>query len=201
MWKGYLYEPRARGGYYPSLLWRKMAEAISEAEPLPEVAERLAQRVADESGETCCIAAAAGVNGLLVYAVESRHPIRFSPWLGERNPIHCSASGHAILSLYSKAERERLYRRIEFQQFAANSPMTPEDVEAAVCEGAKRGYFLSLSEVVDDLVAAAVPLLLGERVFAVTVAGPSSRCEARIDELGRLLEREAAQAIEQYEGR
>lgn len=201
VWKGYLYEPRARSGYYPSLLWRKMAEAISEAEPLPEVAERLAQRVADESGETCCIAAAAGLNGLLVYAVESRQPIRFSPWLGERNPIHCSASGRAILSLYSEGDRERLYRKIEFQRFAARSPMTAEDVEAAVREGIERGYFVSKSEVVDDLVAAAVPLPLGERLLAITVAGPSSRCEARIDGLGRLLEREAALAIKQYESR
>ena len=34
--KGYLYEPRGRGGYYPSPRWLVLAEAVTRAEPLPD---------------------------------------------------------------------------------------------------------------------------------------------------------------------
>ena len=199
--KGYFYEPRARGGYYPSLLWQQLASTISEAEPLPEAAERLAQTIADQTGETACIAAAAGQSALLIYAVESRQPIRFSPWLGERNPIHCSASGRAIISQYPDAQREKLYRKIKFERYAANSPTSIAEVEAAVKAGEERGFFLSEAEVVDDLIAIAAPLPLKGRTLAVTVAGPMSRCRDKVDEIGGLVRDAAARCAEEFNAR
>ena len=178
-----------------------MIDTIADAEPLPEAAERLAQQVAQETGETCCIAAAAGQSALLVYAVESRKPIRFSPWLGERNPIHCSASGRAILAQYSKAERERIYRRIRFKKFTDTSPMSIAEVEATVAAGEARGYFLSEGEFVDDLVSIAAPLPLTGRVLAVVVAAPMSRYRDRVDEIGPRLRDLAANCVEQFNAR
>src|SRR3546814_5746089 len=52
--KGYLYEPRARGGYYPSPRWLVLAEAVSRAEPLPEAYHRLAQDLMQEIGRASC---------------------------------------------------------------------------------------------------------------------------------------------------
>lgn len=196
--KGYLYEPRARGGYYPSLLWQQVASAISEAEPLPEVAEALAQEVASKTGETTCIAAPAGMSALLVYAVESRQPIRFSPWLGERNPIHASGSGRAILSMYGKEERERIYRKIQFERFTPESPMSVAEVEAAVKAGEERGYFMNLAEVVEDLIAIAAPLPLKGRTLAVVMAGPMSRCYERHQEFGEFIRDAAARCAREY---
>lgn len=188
---GYFYQPRARGGYYPSLLWRQVVDKISDGEPLPEAVERLARRIADETGETTCIAAPAGLSALLIYAVESRQVIRFSPWMGERNPIHASASGRAILTQYSGREREALYRKVKFERYTARSPMSIAEVEEARQRGAAKGYYLSIGEVVDDLIAIAAPLPVNGRMFAVTVAGPMSRCDARKDEIGALV-RDAA---------
>ena len=34
--RGYLYEPRARGGYYPSPLWSSLLQQIERAEPIPD---------------------------------------------------------------------------------------------------------------------------------------------------------------------
>src|SRR3546814_2759018 len=50
--KGYLYEPRARGGYYPSPRWLVLAEAVASAEPLPDQYQRLAQDLMRATGAT-----------------------------------------------------------------------------------------------------------------------------------------------------
>ena len=193
--KGYFYEPKARGGYYPSLLWRQVANTISDAEPLPEAVEKLAQEVADKTGETACIAAPAGLSALLVYAVESRQPIRFSPWLGERNPIHASASGRAILSQYSPSERQGLFRKLTFERYTSKSPTSIADVEAALKMGESRGYYLSVGEFVDDLMAIAAPLPLKGRTLAIVVAGPMSRCYEKADSIGQFMRDSAVKCV------
>ena len=33
--RGYLYEPRARGAYYPTARWQVMAQAVAAAQPVP----------------------------------------------------------------------------------------------------------------------------------------------------------------------
>jgi len=185
--KGYLYEPKSRGGFYPSLRWLRVAEVIAAAEPLPEAAQRAAQEVADATGETACIAAPAGISALLVYAVQSRKPIRFSPWLGERNPIQASASGRALLSQYAPTERQALYRKITFERYTPNTLATAAEVEEVVTAGAARGFHISAAEVEEDLVAVATALPSNGRTLALVVAGPMFRCHERIDEFGRLL--------------
>jgi DNA-binding IclR family transcriptional regulator len=195
--KGYLYEPKARGGYYPSRSWGRVAQIIDQAEPLPEAVELAAQEVADATGETACIAAPAGVSALLIYAVESRQPIRFSPWLGERNPIQASASGRALLSTYAPETRRSLYRKIRFERYTPQTLTGVEDIEAAVLAGAARGYHVSAAEVVDDLIAIAAPLHVNDRVLALLVAGPMSRCAARADSIGELLRAAAARCSAQ----
>ena len=57
--KGYLYEPRGRGGYYPAPRWLVLAEAVTRAEPLPEKYHRLARDLMTATGETVAISAPA----------------------------------------------------------------------------------------------------------------------------------------------
>ena len=193
---GYIYEPKSRGGYYPSLRWRRVATTIADAEPLPEAVELVAQQVSDATGETACIAAPAGVSALLVYAVESRKPIRFSPWLGERNPIQASASGRALLSQYSAGERQALYRKIKFERLAPNTLTTAADVEAAVEAGASRGFHVSVAEVEEDLMAVAAALPANGRTLALVVAGPMFRCQSRAEAFGQLVRDAARRCVE-----
>jgi DNA-binding IclR family transcriptional regulator len=199
--KGYLYEPRARGGYYPSRSWQQIAETVAEAEPLPEAVETAAQEIADATGETACIAAPAGASALLIYAVESKKPIRFSPWVGERNPIQASASGRALLSMMTPEARRGLYRKLKFERYTPQTLTGAEAIEAAVLAGVQRGYHVSAAEVVEDLIAIAAPLRLKDRPLALLMAGPMSRCLPRADAIGELLREVADRCAAEVNGR
>ena len=55
---GYLYQPVARGGYYPTTRWMELARDLSESQPLPESVHRLLVELMNQTGETLSLAAA-----------------------------------------------------------------------------------------------------------------------------------------------
>jgi len=174
--KGYLYEPRSRGGYYPSPRWFVMAQAVSQAEPLPEAALMLVSEVAEETGETTAIGAPAGIHTMWIHAIESTAPIRYFGRIGHRLPIHASSTGRAILAQYSLAERQAVYRKLSFERFSETTPMSIDAVEAELRRSAARGYHFSNGDFSKDLVGVALPLPIGQRRLSIVVAGPQFRC-------------------------
>jgi DNA-binding IclR family transcriptional regulator len=177
--KGWLYEPRQRGGFYPSPRWLTLARIVAEAEPLPEAAHALVARVAEETGETTAIAALAGTSALFLDVVESAQPVRYFAEVGDRVPAHASSVGRAILAQYSPDERKAIYRKIRFEPFSDTTPMSIERIEADLREAVERGYHQSSSEFIRDLAGVALPLPLRSRRLSIVVAGPTSRCLER----------------------
>jgi len=192
--KGYLYEPLARGGYYPSPRWLIMAQTVSKAEPLPEAALQLVSEIAEETGETTAIAAPAGTHAIFIHVIESEAPIRYFAREGHRLPIHATSSGRAILAQYSPAERQTIYRKISFERYSSTTPINIDMVEAELRRSAARGYYFSDGDFSRDLVGVALPLPISQRRLSVVIAGPQFRCLNRAAEFGRSLQ----QALERF---
>ncbi|MBW7947123.1 MAG: IclR family transcriptional regulator [Sphingomonadaceae bacterium] len=190
--KGYLYEPRGRGGYYPASRWLVLAEAVMRAEPLPEKYLRLARDLMTATGETVAISAPAGVHAIFVDVAESPQSVRYFAKAGDRVPIHASSAGRALLAQMPKDERARLYRKIDFIAYAPTTPMTAEAVEARIEEAEAMGWHQSNTEYTPDLAGVAMPLTGSERLLSVVVVGPVSRCLDRRPELAAVVTRHLA---------
>ncbi|MGN6270197.1 MAG: IclR family transcriptional regulator [Sphingomonas sp.] len=184
---GYLYEPRARGGYYPSPRWLELAEKVARADPLPPAFHRLARDVMAETGETTAISAPAGTDATFVDVVESRHSVRYFAKVGDRVPIHASSAGRALLAQMSPEERQGIYRKIDFVSYSPTTPMSVERIEVDLAEAAARGYHQSDAEYTPDLAGVAMPLPFAGRRLSIVVVGPTSRCLERRPETARLL--------------
>ncbi|MBB4630860.1 IclR family transcriptional regulator [Sphingosinicella soli] len=190
--KGYLYEPRGRGSYYPSPRWLVLAEAVTRAEPLPERFQRLARDVMEATGETTAISAPAGIFATFVDVAESRQPVRYFARVGDRVPIHASSAGRALLAQLSADERERLYRKIDFTLYSPTTPASAEAVEVELKHAAKRGWHQSNAEYTPDLAGVALPLPGSDRNMSVVVVGPVSRCLERRPEMAAIVARHLA---------
>jgi DNA-binding IclR family transcriptional regulator len=177
--KGWLYEPRARSGYYPSPRWLTVARAAVEAAPLPDAAHALVAAIAEETGETTAIAALAGTSVIFLDVVESRQSVRYFAQVGDRVPVYASSVGRAILAQHSLEERRAIYRKIRFEQFSDTTPMSSETIEAEIATAQARGYHQSSSEFIADLAGVSLPLPIGHRQLSIVVAGPTSRCLER----------------------
>jgi DNA-binding IclR family transcriptional regulator len=187
--RGYLYEPRARGAYYPTARWQVMAQAVAAAQPVPVELIRLLDRLAEEIGETVWIAGAGGLDVVMLEVRESPQLIRYAARPGMRLPIHVTGSGQALMSRMGAAEREALLKRIRYVRYNRNTPMDAETVRAQIAESEARGWFMSSSAYSSDLGGVALPVRRGERHFAVTAAGPEARVLPRMEEIAAMLRR------------
>jgi DNA-binding IclR family transcriptional regulator len=185
--RGYLYEPQARGGYYPSPRWYELAEKVSLADPLAPALKQLVRDVMRATGETTAISAPAGIFAMFVDVVESRHAVRYIAQVGDRVPIHASSAGRALLAQMTPDERQSLYRKIDFTAFSATTPLSPDRIEADIAAAAARGYHQSNAEYTPDLAGVAMPVPYGGRLFSIVVVGPISRCLDKRPETAALL--------------
>lgn len=185
--KGYLYEPRGRGGYYPSPRWLVLAEAVTQAEPLPEKFQRLTHDLMLATNETVAIAAPAGIHAIFIDAVESPQPVRYFAKVGDRVPIHATSAGRALLAQMPRDARDRLYRKIDFVRYSPTTPTSAKAVEACLDEADAMGWHQSNMDHTPDLAGVALPLPGGGRLLSVVVVGPVSRCLERRPEIAAIV--------------
>lgn len=185
--RGYLYEPRARGGYYPSPKWLSLLQQIEAAEPIPEQMGALLRALAERTGETAVLAATSGSQAVFVDAVESRHAIRYIATPGKLVPLHVTATGRALLSLLTPADRAGVLRRARFEAYTPTTLMSVAAVEDEIRRSVLRGWFESNAEFTADLGGVSLPLVLPHRHFAVLVAGPMFRVKPRGRELAQII--------------
>lgn len=193
--RGYLYEPRARDGHYPSPRLLALAQAITQAEPLPEALTSLLRDLVEQTGETAAIAAAAGTSAVFVEVRESPKPIRYFAQVGLRMPIHATSCGRAILSQLTPSERASVLRKVRFERFGPATPTSATDVETEIRRSVERGWFQNLSEFSQDLCGVSLVVPWAGRHLALVVAGPISRMQDRIPALAGHMQCALARAL------
>lgn len=190
--RGFLYEPKIREGFYPTPRWLSLAQEIAGAEPLPEALLDLIKDLAEKTGETVWIAAPSGQHAVFLEVIESHASVRYTAEVGTRVPMHATASGQAIISQLPPSQQASILRKAVFIQYGPGTPMSIEAVESSIRQSLNRGWFVSASAYSRDLGGISLPIVLGERVFAITVAGPWFRVGEKLHDFAREMHRAVA---------
>ena len=185
--RGFLYEPRAKAGYYPAPVWASLVDRIEAAQPMPQGMRALLAHLVEATGETAVLAAASGAHALFIETVESPHAVRYAAPVGKRVPLHLTATGRALLSQMGAEERAALLRKANYTRYTPTTRMAPAEVEEEIECSRARGWFQGNAEFTPDLAGVALPFELAGRRFALLVAGPSYRVDARVDALAGTL--------------
>ncbi|MBP6899966.1 MAG: IclR family transcriptional regulator [Burkholderiaceae bacterium] len=193
--RGMLYEPQARGGYYPAPALATLVQRIEQAQPLPQALQQLLRTLADETGETVVLAAPAGGQVLFIAALESAQAVRYSAAPGKRIPLHATATGRALLAQMTAGERASLLRKAPFQRHTPSTLMSADEVEQEIRRSLERGWFEGRGEYSADLGGVALALALPQRQLALLVAGPVSRVGGRLDALAQLMQQQVARHL------
>lgn len=173
--KGLIHEMRAWGGYYPTRRLLVLAQDIARNDPFVDRIRPELARLQEETGETVLLGHR--MDGEIVYleVIESQHPVRYFAQVGDRRPVQATSVGKAILSLYTPAERARLFEAIAFTKFRDATLPDAAAVEADIVASSQRGWFENLSEFTPDVLAVGMPLVLDGERLGVSVAGPNFR--------------------------
>jgi DNA-binding IclR family transcriptional regulator len=198
--RGYLYEPRARGGYYPSPAWLPLVQKIDRAAPVPPEFQNLVRSLKERTGETAVLGAISGMHVIFIAAEESDQSVRYTASVGKTVPIQATATGRALLSLLSEPERASVLRRAVFERHTSTTLMSVESVENEIALSRERGYFEGVGEYSRDLGGIAIPLALAQRHVAALVAGPVTRVHPRKDEIAGIMREEIDRHLPAPEG-
>lgn len=185
--RGFLYEPRTRGGYYPAPLWASLVQQVEQAQPVPQSLLDMLKTLSADTAETVVLAAISGANALVVAAVESPQAVRYTAAPGKLIPLHVTATGRALLSQLAPGERDALLRKAKFERYTPTTLMSVAEVESEIRQSMDRGWFEGHAEFTPELGGVALPLHLQNRHLAVLVAGPMFRVRGRSAELAALI--------------
>jgi len=193
--RGYLYEPRAREGYYPSPSWGPMIQRIDRAAPVPTELQNLIVSLCDKTNETTALVGISGMHAVFIATAESQQAIRYAAPVGKLVPIHATATGRALLSQLSEQERASILRRAIFERYTQTTLLSVDAVENEIAQSLQRGYFEGVGEFTHDLGGIALPLNLPNRHLALLVAGPVTRVHPRRQEILNLMQGEISRHL------
>jgi IclR family acetate operon transcriptional repressor len=197
--RGFLYETKARGGFYPTRRLLDLARSVMEGDTFLQRIHGELEALAESTGETALLSAPDHEHVIYIDVVESPALIRYFAKVGDRRPIHTTSSGKAILTTYPPKEREWILRSLTSVAHQTATKTTVKDLAANLEEAITRGWCEDYAETTPDVMGLGVPILDGKRRFGLAVAGPLYRMQDKRKELAALLQ-SAASRIKQIVG-
>ncbi len=170
-------------------------ERLAHTAPRHQILTRLAR----DTGETSTFTIYDRGEILLVDRVESAWPLQVNLFPGLRVPMHCTASGKAVLAFLPHDQRERLLKSLSpLKAYTQNTLTQPREVAAALERIRAARFATDNEEFMAGLVAIAVPVMRPDStqvIGTVSLNGPAARM--RIQRVNRHLQalRRAAQAL------
>jgi DNA-binding IclR family transcriptional regulator len=153
-----------------------LAGAALQRLDLRTVARGPLERLAEQTRETVNLAILDGDQVVNIEKISSAHYIRDIGWIGRRSPLHCTATGKALVAhLLPAARRSLLGPRLK--RYTPQTICHWKALETELAEVRRVGYAVGREELEPGLVALAAPIQdLGGRVTAtVSASGPAFR--------------------------
>ncbi|WP_017332303.1 IclR family transcriptional regulator [Burkholderia stagnalis] len=179
--RGYLYEVRKRGGYYPTRRLQTIAAAIDATDPVVDLVHPHLVALRDASRETAVLGKIQGASVTYLDVVESEQAIRYTRQPGELRPLHANSIGKAIFAELPADAQQALGDQLSFERFtAATITSLPALVEQAARSRAQ-GWADNFGESAPELSAVAVALPIDGDWYGLSVVGPTERIRQHHD--------------------
>lgn len=171
--------------------WRVRVMAAGAGDQvLVRAARPLLQTLVARTGEVALLSVQVAGNSLTVLREESQNSLRGGGWVGRRSPMHCTASGRALMF---DADDE-LVEALTCHDLTGTrtGPNAPRDLDALLerlRQERRQGYAVASEEVEIGLTSVSAPVRSAEGyiVAVVNVSGPTPRVIGSVDNFGRLL--------------
>ena len=184
--RGYLARGRA-GEYRLGPRAAALAGRARAGRDLAEVARPALEALMRRTGETVFLATLTADGTAIAYVdkVESEQIIRYSSGVGDRRPLHATASGKAILAFLPEARREETVRSLDLVRYTDRTVGTLPGLRASLEEVRRAGVCVNVEEIVPGACGIAAPILdqRGAPLAACAIGGPTDRVRPRLRRL------------------
>lgn len=190
--RGYMYEVRRRGGFYPTQRLFDIAQTVRANDPVLDRLQPVLADLREATQETVVLAKLQGPRVVYLDVVQSAHPVRYVAHPGEFREPHANSAGKALLGSLTEAERDELLAGYKLTRFNTNTLATRKALEADLAASHERGWYANLCESIADLVGVAFPIRIEGEAYAVSIAGPRERMQPMIENHARKLRKACA---------
>jgi IclR family transcriptional regulator, acetate operon repressor len=186
--RGYLYQIAPRAGYYPTLRLNKLSQEIAKNDPILARAEILLRSLRDVLDESVLLSKIDKLRAAYLLVFDPVHPLRIQVSVGDNiRSLYATSAGKALLGHLDDGALTAFLRSAKLVPLTkltiTSAPALRENIELSK----KRGWYLNQEESLDGVTTASATFRWNFSVFIVTVAGPSSRIEPKLDTIVKLL--------------
>ena len=146
--------------------------------------------LAEEFGETVNLGLLNEGKVLYLDIIQSRFGLRMSAEIGNRDPLHSTALGKAILAPMPASELRQALANCNWERFTPNTLVTLNALEQDLKGARERGYSIDDQENEHGARCIAVPVMnqKGRATAALSVSGPAARIDsAQVARIGERL--------------
>ncbi|WP_116998966.1 IclR family transcriptional regulator [Desertimonas flava] len=137
------------------------------------------ERIRDELGETANLGLLDGDSTIYLDIVESRRGVRLAASRGDRDPIHTTALGKAIVAHLPEEQVRGILERTGMPARTENSIVSVEDYLTELAKVRRLGYALDNGENEIDGRCLAVPIPQTRLPVAISLSAPAGRFPLR----------------------
>jgi DNA-binding IclR family transcriptional regulator len=192
--RGYLYEVRPRGGYYPTARLFQLARTIQDNDPVAQRAEPLLQVLSERLNASVSLAKARGDNMVYLLVCNPPDPLRFSVNVGgTARYLHATSVGKCLLGSLEPERRRAVIERLELTPITPHTLTSREALLADIERSEARGWYENCEESVEDALTFSVRFHWNGAVYAITAAGTRNRMERQREQAVQELQAAARQ--------
>jgi IclR family acetate operon transcriptional repressor len=185
--EGFLQREPVKKRYLPGPRSSKFVLSIMLNDALGAPRHAILQALSDEIGETCNCTMLDGDRAVYFDRVEANWPIRIQLPIGSRLPLHCTASGKLFLAYMKPRLRQRLISVTPLKRNTNRSITDPELLLAELKTIKSDGVGVDNEELMDGMVAIAVPVFNTSNEICFTLAVHAPKVRKSLDELRQYL--------------
>ena len=159
------------------------------------------EQLSEQCGETVDLAVMDGTHVTYLQVIESPQRVKIAAAIGQRLPVHCTASGKAFLAFLPQEQVDKILEG-KLTRYTKRTMVTPEVLHKDLQLTRSRGFATSEQEFEEDINAIAAPVLdgRGHPVAVIAAVGPAYRlAQGQMEAVGRFI-LSATQAISREGG-
>lgn len=194
--RAYLYQAGRRKDLYPTRRLYDMGTAIMASDPVLQRLLPILQDLRDATRETVILGKRHKDSVVYLEVIEGPEVIRYSARPGDVKPLPSTCIGKTMLAALDPEDAREWLLDHPPVSVTGNTITAIDDLLEDLQQGRERGVFATRGENVPDVTALAVPVPLNNELYAIAIAGPSHRLDARFTQVSNLLRQAQVDILE-----
>ncbi len=177
--RGYIEQDRETNKYQLGLKLLEVANNIFSYTDIRTITRPFLAELVDRCNETANLTVLDGTEIVYIDQIESQNYIivKMFAQVGNRGPVHCTASGKTLLAHLPEKELDEIISKIELKQFTNQTITEVETLKKELEQVREQGYALDWGEMEEHVRCIAAPIFNYENraVASIGVSGPDTR--------------------------